>query len=682
MSLETVLEKRIYIGGFRQPVTENDLRSRFTPFGQVDSVELPTTADTKESRGFGYVSIKITPSQWQRCTSIYGGTKWKGGMLRIEEAKETYLVRLERERKEMIEAAGHPSQPAKQQKRSYSEDVYLGTMADDMELVTAKNVDRYRGWSKGRYNRPVLKYKMIKANGKSFTFDPVQYRNNFEKLFGSVRPKHWQDLLWEYDAIQAAEDFELARRLPEGVVERNEAVSKRMAKRMRLEEEARREQERLKKEKELELELEPGRQMQAGPVEAAEFDIETVKPEVPAVDAHRWAADDSDLEGMDADEKVVLDLNAFEGAEELAALVTDASAKSNPDLLAKLASGVFDSDSDSDSGSEDDERESASRENDSGDDQHNADSASASASAAIESEESTARSLNAQAASSEEAALAKERERMASILGKILGGEINSPTDVSKPVVSLDFENEVNSSSALQDGSDKKSENRKGSNDKEASDSSDSGSSDSESSSGSDSGDDDSESSSGSGSSSSSSDEEKDDDDEKDTSESDSESDSDSDSDLDSEKYEDAQSDMMEIDTQAESETTSGNALFGGSAVGFRFTDALGLEADEPSALGQIAEQEHEAPVTGGARMAGEPIERNLNANRLPLFFADVDAITFKRPEPTFQRQKTEEELQADLDKARPKLAREFRSQHQAVARQTRKMQEKRRLKK
>ncbi|KAJ1814461.1 hypothetical protein LPJ56_004848, partial [Coemansia sp. RSA 2599] len=171
MSAETVQEKRVYIGGFKQPVTENDIRCRFTPFGQVSCVDLPAAADASGCRGFGYVSIRITPSQWQRCTSVYGGTKWKGGMLRIEEAKESYLVRLERERKEMAEAAEQPNQEPAQKKRkpSSSPDIYEGKMAEDMDLVTAKNIDRYSGWSKGRYNRPVLKYKIIKPNGKSFT---------------------------------------------------------------------------------------------------------------------------------------------------------------------------------------------------------------------------------------------------------------------------------------------------------------------------------------------------------------------------------------------------------------------------------------------------------------------------------------------------------------------------------
>ncbi|KAJ1859344.1 hypothetical protein H4R99_003927 [Coemansia sp. RSA 1722] len=679
MSAETILEKRVYIGGFKQPVTELDIRGRFTPFGQVESVDLPATTENNKCRGFGYVSIKITAGQWQRCTSIYGGTKWKGGMLRIEEAKEHYTLRLERERKEAKETGLQQTEPVIEKKRKSTEDVYQGTMAEDLNLVTSKNVDRYRGWTKGRYNRPVFKYKVAKPNGKMFTFDPVQYRNNFEKLFGSVRPKHWKDLQWEYDETQVAGDFELARQLPEGVMQRNEMVSKRMAKRMRMEEEARREEERIKNERMM-AEME----QRAVNMDVVESDIETVaKPAVsvvPVADTRMiMAADDSDLEGMDADENVVVDMDSFEGAEELAALATSAPAKSNPDLLAKLASGVFDSD-------DEDELSNG----------------------ALRTEVPAAKPLRAEAPlSAEEAVLAKERERMAGILGKMLGdvGESSVETGASKQAVSLDSEeeNEEEESGSLQDASEKKSGGRKSATSMKDSDSSSSSSSDSDSSS--DSGKDDSDrddsSSSGSGSSSSSGGSDDDDgnngkksdgsdSDSSDSDSSDSDSDSsDSDSDSDSEKFEDAQSNMMEVDGEAGAETTSGlfggsngGALFGAASTGFRFTDALGLEADEPSALGQATEHEHEAPVTGGVRMAGEPLERNLNANRLPPFFGDVDAVTFKRPEPAFQRQKTEEELQRDLGMSRSQMIRDFKSQHQATVRQARKMQEKRKLKK
>ncbi|KAJ1726768.1 hypothetical protein LPJ61_004971, partial [Coemansia biformis] len=146
--------------------------------------------------------------------------------------------------------------------------------------------------------------------------------------------------------------------------------------------------------------------------------------------------------------------------------------------------------------------------------------------------------------------------------------------------------------------------------------------------------------------------------------------------------------DAMDVD---EDETPAGGlkGLFGGSggeaAKGgmfgdtqsgqFLFTEMLGLEADERSAALEAEADSHMGPVTGGARMDGIA-ERNLNANRLPMFFPDVDAPTFRRPEAAFQRQKTEEELEADLDGVRRELTDEYKAQQRAAQRKARKLYE------
>ncbi|KAJ1837202.1 hypothetical protein LPJ73_007478, partial [Coemansia sp. RSA 2703] len=319
MSAQVVQEKRVYIGGFKQTVTEDEIRGRFKPFGEVTSVDLPTIAGTAEGRGFGYVSINITPAQWQRCSSVYSGAKWKGGNLKIEEAKENYMARMQRERSE---AASVVEVPPSQIKRKIYIDasVYRGTMAESMDLVTAKNIDRYEGWVKGRYNRPVLKYSMRKPNGKAFTYDPVKHRNSFEKLFGSVRPKDWKNLQWEYDPESVAQDFELARQVPQEAIEKYAADMERLAKRRRLVDESVKTQNIISNDSDSDMDL--------------KHDTEPAQDIV-----------DSDIEGLDADAEVSLDMDVFEGAEEVASLVSNASKAANPELLAKLASGMFDSDS-------------------------------------------------------------------------------------------------------------------------------------------------------------------------------------------------------------------------------------------------------------------------------------------------------------------------------------------------
>ncbi|KAJ1948980.1 hypothetical protein FBU59_001347 [Linderina macrospora] len=122
--------------------------------------------------------------------------------------------------------------------------------------------------------------------------------------------------------------------------------------------------------------------------------------------------------------------------------------------------------------------------------------------------------------------------------------------------------------------------------------------------------------------------------------------------------------------------TSTGGGLFGSSSGGgFKFTEALGLEEDEPSAIGKTIDEQ--APVTGGATLDG-PAIRNLNANRLPMFFADIDAPAFKQPEPVFQRQQTEDELNEQLDQQRADLTKEYKSQHRSVVKKSQKLRQRR----
>ncbi|KAJ1719290.1 hypothetical protein LPJ61_006337, partial [Coemansia biformis] len=237
---ESPVEMRVYIGGFAQAVTADDVSGRFKPFGQVHAVDLPTVRDSGATRGFGYVSISITPSQWQRCARVYGGATWKGGKLRVEEAREDYLAKL---RREMAEASDpKPQQPAGKRGRRTGSD---GVMAEDMELVTAKNVGRYAGWTKNRYGRPVLKYSIIKPNGRRFTYDPIRSGKNYARHNGAITSKHSSDLQWEYDAERAREDFALAKRLPDNTVALMKETERRLSKRRKIEEDSRKAKERL-----------------------------------------------------------------------------------------------------------------------------------------------------------------------------------------------------------------------------------------------------------------------------------------------------------------------------------------------------------------------------------------------------------------------------------------------------
>ncbi|KAJ2715938.1 hypothetical protein H4R19_000924 [Coemansia spiralis] len=636
-------EKRVYIGGFAQPVTADEVRGRFKPFGQVHDVDLPAAQNGNMTRGFGYVTLSITPSQWQRCTRVYSGAAWKGGKMRIEEAREDYAARLRREMAEAADPAARQT-TGKGGRRARSDGVH----ADDMALVTAKNMGRYAGWTKNRYGRPVLKYSIIRPNGRRFTYDPIRCSKSYERLMGPLPNKRLSDLDWEYSEERAQEDFARARRLPNPTVALIRETEQRLAKRRRIEEDSQRAKDRLLAQRN----RAPATAAPAPAAPAAPAPVAKAEPVISGKGDGGFESDaDSDIPDLESLERSAgagAGYAAFDDdAEGIAALMARAPAELSHELQEKLACGAFDSSSDED----DDQMPAAPARR-----IHPGRSATDSGAAL----------------SAEDIELGEERKRTAAILGLLLDTTPdtgNNPTGVLE-LGDTDAEPQDGAS-----GKSKKSSAAPADSSSSSSDSSESSDSNSgESSAGSppsngsagaddDDSDDDSNSNNSSSSSSDSSD-----------------ADSDSDSDSDDDKAD--KDDAMDVDVN-ESEKPAGalKGLFGeasgeaGKGGGFLFTEMLGLEADErAAALDAEAADDHAGPVTGGSRGAVGPAERNLNTNRLPMFFPDVDLPTFRRPEPAFQRQKTEEELEADLDNVRRELTDEYKAQQRASVRKARKL--------
>ncbi|KAJ1765202.1 hypothetical protein LPJ69_001405, partial [Coemansia sp. RSA 1752] len=323
---EVAVVKRMYVGGFAQPVTTDELRKRFTPFGSVEDVSIPATANGVGTRGFGYVSLEITPTQLQRCIKVYTGAKWKGGELRIEEAKEDFRARLSREQTEATEPA---VKPVSRQSRCIDTAEYAGVHAQDMSMVTATAIERFEGWSRNKYGRPVLKHTLMRSNGKALVCDPAKNKHTVDRVFASVPSKPSSDLLWEYNPDHAQLEFAAARKLSAETIAQKQAIEKRLARKRQIDGDAERAQKRL---------------MLQGHV---------------AVAKEREESEDSDDGGFESDSgSEILDLDTaeilaqqnfieatpFENADEVARLVAQAAAR-NPELQAKLESGAFDSSS-------------------------------------------------------------------------------------------------------------------------------------------------------------------------------------------------------------------------------------------------------------------------------------------------------------------------------------------------
>ncbi|CAG8598191.1 6966_t:CDS:10, partial [Paraglomus brasilianum] len=171
--------KRVYIGGLSKDVIEEDIANRLRPFGSISNVDIIYQQETGESRGFAYVTIKTTSTLWKKCVSTLNGTIWKGMKLRIEDAKPDYKQRLQDQWEQERKLAGSQVSGARMSKKRKQETV---TLADNMSLITDKNVDGRKGWKKVRYGRAVAVMRLRKDDGTKFVFNPQHYQNNLKRF--------------------------------------------------------------------------------------------------------------------------------------------------------------------------------------------------------------------------------------------------------------------------------------------------------------------------------------------------------------------------------------------------------------------------------------------------------------------------------------------------------------------
>ncbi|PNJ71522.1 NOL8 isoform 3 [Pongo abelii] len=92
--------KRLYVGGLSQDISEADLQNQFSRFGEVSDVEIITRKDDQGNpqKVFAYININVAEADLKKCMSVLNKTKWKGGTLQIQLAKESFLHRMDIQR--------------------------------------------------------------------------------------------------------------------------------------------------------------------------------------------------------------------------------------------------------------------------------------------------------------------------------------------------------------------------------------------------------------------------------------------------------------------------------------------------------------------------------------------------------------------------------------------------------
>lgn len=77
--------KRMYVGNLPFSSTEDDVRTLFSRFGEVVSVNLIHDRETGRPRGFGFVEMQ--PEAASKAMSELNGAEFSGRTLKVNEAK-------------------------------------------------------------------------------------------------------------------------------------------------------------------------------------------------------------------------------------------------------------------------------------------------------------------------------------------------------------------------------------------------------------------------------------------------------------------------------------------------------------------------------------------------------------------------------------------------------------------
>lgn len=174
---------RVYVGGLSQGTTEGDLSDRLSKYGNIGGIEMPS-AIIGGHRGFAFVNIEFTSDVEQKRLFCLSGSVWKGGKLRIESVKNAEYK---------SDTHSHCEEEKPPRRRN------LIRYADrDQKPPNEKNLDNKRRdwWYRGKYGRPVAIVRMRRPDGTLITVDPAHYKDRFEKLFGSEKPKQLSQLCW------------------------------------------------------------------------------------------------------------------------------------------------------------------------------------------------------------------------------------------------------------------------------------------------------------------------------------------------------------------------------------------------------------------------------------------------------------------------------------------------------
>ncbi|XP_078065884.1 nucleolar protein 8 isoform X2 [Mustelus asterias] len=176
--------KRLFVGGLHHTVSESEIKERFNTFGAVKDVDIVIRKDSEGNpvKTFGYINISTSEAELKRCMSILNKSKWKGGTLQIELAKECFLHKLAQERQEAAKNKHKPQIDS------------IAKMVESLKKAGVENfkiksalpgteVPEHKDWIVSKFGRvlPILHLRQ-KDQKKILKYDPSKYCHNIKKL--------------------------------------------------------------------------------------------------------------------------------------------------------------------------------------------------------------------------------------------------------------------------------------------------------------------------------------------------------------------------------------------------------------------------------------------------------------------------------------------------------------------
>ncbi|XP_046520350.1 nucleolar protein 8-like [Equus quagga] len=189
--------KRLFVGGLGANISEADLRNQFSRFGEVSDVEIIARKDEQGNlqKVFAYINIRVAEADLKKCMSVLNKTKWKGGTLQIQLAKESFLHRLAQEREE--------AKAKKEKSRTGNTSLLekMGVVDFHVKAVPGTEVPGHKNWVVSKFGRvlPVLHLKN-QHKRKIIKYDPSKYCHNLKKIgedFTNATPI--SNLTWELE---------------------------------------------------------------------------------------------------------------------------------------------------------------------------------------------------------------------------------------------------------------------------------------------------------------------------------------------------------------------------------------------------------------------------------------------------------------------------------------------------